>query len=83
MQRLINIQAGESIILNKDEEDAIQNDFFYDWRHVENDEQIVKILKRLRELKEFQDSSVFRRHSAAHLMRKRKGLPIVPAGHLM
>jgi len=32
---------------NKEEEQAVQDDFFYDWRHIEPDPKIVKILGRV------------------------------------
>ena len=47
LKRLINIQAGEQMMQNKEEEKAVQDDFFYDWRHIEPDENIVKILGRV------------------------------------
>lgn len=60
MQRLINIQAGDFINRDKEEEDALQNDFFYDWRHIEKDKKIVSVLRRLKEMKMNQDSGNLR-----------------------
>ena len=65
---------------NKEEEQVVQDDFFYDWRHIEPDQKIVNILGRVKELREFQDSSSFRRFTTAHLEKRRKGLPVVHFG---
>ena len=32
---------------NKEEEQVVQDDFFYDWRHIEPDQKIVNILGRV------------------------------------
>jgi len=42
-------------VLSPENEDEIDKNRYYDWRHIEGDPEIIKILGRIQELKKFQD----------------------------
>ena len=63
MTRLLICDPSErsDTALSPENEDEMDSNRYYDWRHIESDPEIIKILGRIQELKKFQD-----KHTTIH-----------------